>query len=345
MEVAATRRPNSAAPDMQASVVPPKLHIRKYDTPANVLQKQAVGKQCRVMRLPHIPVTCHFPADIALAIVSLTRREFISLAVGCIAGSLHTTVNARTASGAGLNTDHGSNEMILTRDDTFRVVFNLRTPVGPSMVVGTGTFVVKGVDQIYMVTASHVATSCNRATQVVISDSNGNATVLNLTDFNATLGWRHHEVADISVLPIKMSPIIEPHLSQRFIPFDHFHVERTPVSRDYELTSVGFPHGLGADGMFSPLTYRSHASSAFITLSRFDTHRPCVFFLLENPSVGGYSGCPVFDLGYMIVGAMTTTKDKTRCYGVMHGTVSDETGGKLAAVTPAFYLPELMTDG
>ncbi|MDP1610152.1 MAG: trypsin-like peptidase domain-containing protein [Sulfuritalea sp.] len=277
--------------------------------------------------------------------MSLTRRDFISLAFGCIAGSLSTAVNARPASGTGQNTDHGSNEMILTRDDTFRVVFNLRTPVGPNIAVGTGIFVVKGDDQIYMVTANHVAKSCNRTTQVVISDSNGNATLLKLTDFNPALSWRHHAIADVSVLPINMSPTIQPHLSKRFFPFDHFHVERTPVSRDYELTSVGFPHGLGADGMFSPLTYRSHASSAFITLPRFDTHRPSVFFLLENPSVGGYSGCPVFDLGYMIVGAMTTAKDKTRCYGIMHGTVSDETGGKLAAVTPAFYLPELMTDG
>jgi hypothetical protein len=94
--------------------------------------------------------------------------------------------------------------------------------------------------------------------------------------------------------------------------------------------------------MFSPLTYRSYASSSFITLNRADTQTPSEFFLLENPSVGGYSGCPVFDLGYMIVGAMTTTKDKTRCYGIMHGTISDNTGGKLAAVTPAFYLAQLL---
>lgn len=97
--------------------------------------------------------------------------------------------------------------------------------------------------------------------------------------------------------------------------------------------------------MFSPLTYRSHAASAFITLNRFDKPVPSVFFLLENPSVGGYSGCPVFDLGYVVAGSMTNTKDKTRCYGIMHGTVVDDTGGKLAAVTPAFYLSDLLRDG
>jgi hypothetical protein len=136
--------------------------------------------------------------------------------------------------------------------------------------------------------------------------------------------------------------VLAPKLEGRFLSYDQFHLDKTPVSRDFELTSVGFPNGLGAQGMFSPLTYRSYASSAFITMNRADTNTPCDFFMLENPSMGGYSGCPVFDLGYMVVGAMTTTKEKTMCYGIMHGTVSDKTGGKLAAVTPAHYLRDLL---
>ncbi len=231
--------------------------------------------------------------------------------------------------------------MILQRDQTFRVVFNLRTPVQNGDSVGTGIFVVKG-DALYLVTATHVATTTNSTTKVVISDSSGNSTALSLSDFNQNLNWNNHPEADISVLPITMNSKIAPHMNERFFPFDHFHMPKTPVSRDFELTSVGFPNGLGAAGMFSPLTYRSYASSSFITLNRADTQTPSVFFLLENPSVGGYSGCPVFDLGYMVVGAMTTTKDKTLCYGIMHGTISDNTGGKLAAVTPAYYLADLM---
>ena len=231
--------------------------------------------------------------------------------------------------------------MIIQRDQAFRVVFNLRTPVTGGESIGSGIFVVKDNDA-YLITATHVAITCNANTSIVISDANGNATSLNLTAFNSNLSWRHHNVADISALPIQMSPSIAPHLTNRCFPYDHFHIAHTSVSRDDELTSVGFPNGLGAHGMFSPLTYRSYASSSFISLNRADTNTPSEFFLLENPSMGGYSGCPVFDLGYMIVGAMTTTKDKTRCYGIMHGTISDNTGGKLAAVTPAFYLAQLI---
>ena len=46
--------------------------------------------------------------------------------------------------------------MILLRDQTFRVVFNLRTTVGPNGEIGTGIFVVKE-DNAYLVTATHVA--------------------------------------------------------------------------------------------------------------------------------------------------------------------------------------------
>lgn len=233
--------------------------------------------------------------------------------------------------------------MILTRDQTFTVVFNLRTPL-PSgeESVGTGIFMVKSDQHLYLVTATHVAITCNAKTSVVISDANGNSTSLRLIDFNSTLAWRNHPVADISVLQIQFNQSLAPHLQGRFFPYDHFHTDRTPASRDFELTSVGFPHGLGAHGMFSPLTYRSYASSAFISLNRFDNGVPSEFFLLENPSVGGYSGCPVFDLAYMVVGGMTSTKDKTRCYGIMHGTISDSTGGKMAAVTPAYYLADIV---
>ena len=39
---------------------------------------------------------------------------------------------------------------------------------------------------------------------------------------------------------------------------------------------------------------------------------------------------------------MTRTKEKTWCHGIMHGTMSDDTGGKIALVTPAFYLKDII---
>lgn len=239
--------------------------------------------------------------------------------------------------------------MILKRDEAFRAVCELRTPKDQaSELIGTGMFVSSPAENNlfsgWIVTASHIARDTTENTSIVIATQDGKAQTLQLTMFGPLSGWRHHREADISAFQIHFSGKNKQFMENRFFPYDHFNLTRTAVSRDYELTAIGFPKGLGIDGSFSPLSFRSYASSGFITLLRADTHTPSDFFCLENPSVGGYSGCPVFDLGYSTNGVITTTKEKTWCHGVMHGTISDETGGKIAVVTPAFYLKDIIDD-
>lgn len=237
--------------------------------------------------------------------------------------------------------------MILRRDDAFKAVCELLTPTSSTEAkVGTGMFVSSPAGEnkafVWIVTASHVAKSTNANTQLIIATAEGKAKRLPLRIFGDLSCWRHHPIADISVFQIHVNATNEQFMSGRFFPYDHINLEYKPVSRDYELTAIGFPQGLGADGSFSPFTFRSFASSGFVTLPRADTKKNCEFFCLENPSVGGYSGCPVFDLGYSTNGIMTTTKERTWCHGFMHGTMSDNTGGKIAMVTPAFYLKDII---
>ena len=233
--------------------------------------------------------------------------------------------------------------MILTRDSAFKVVFNLRTPISPTEEdVGTGIFISKSDNELFLVTASHVAKSCNINTKVILSDQNGSSKVFNLLDFNSQLAWIHHPIADVCALQIKPNEVIASELVSRFFPYQQLNATQSAPSRDDELTCVGFPSGLGVNGNFSPLTYRSFASSSILNLRRSDSFVNCDFFLLENPSTGGYSGCPVFDLGIIVNGGMTITKDVAICHGIMHGTMSDKTGGKLAIVTPAYYLTQII---
>lgn len=233
--------------------------------------------------------------------------------------------------------------MRLTRDQIFQVVLNLRTPAPENKEeVGTGIFIIKNGKEPFILTASHIAHNCLSSTSVVIGDADNNSQSLNLSLFNEQLDWIHHPVADVSVLPIIPNPSISTHLEGHFFPYEQLNTTTTPPSRDAYLTAVGFPHGLGAAGRFSPFTFRSHAASSLITLLRFDTNTPSDFFTLENPSVGGYSGGPIFDLGYIIVGGMTTYTGPTICHGIMHGTISDETGGKIAAVTPCSYVNDIV---
>lgn len=233
--------------------------------------------------------------------------------------------------------------MRLTRDETFKVVLNLRTPIPQAQEqVGTGIFLVKNGTVPFILTASHVARGCSSSTQIVLSDSTGTSQSLSISLFNTSLNWMHHPTADIAVLPIIPNPSISTYLQGRFFPYEQLNITTSPPSRDAYLTSVGFPHGLGVVGKFSPFTFRSHAASSLITLQRFDTKTPSDFFTLENPGVGGYSGGPIFDLGYVIVGAMTTQTGPTICHGIMHGTISDDTGGKIAAVTPCYYVKDIV---
>lgn len=237
--------------------------------------------------------------------------------------------------------------MIIRRDEAFMAVCELRTPTGPGQFsIGTGMFVSSpaGEGKVFgwIVTATHVAQATNANTQLVVSTKDGRAETLPLQLFGNISNWRHHPIGDISAFRIVFTDINNRFMTGRFFPFDHFNLQENPVSRDFELTAVGFPNGLGTDGLFSPLTFRSYASSGFLTLPRADTKKNSTFFCLENPSIGGYSGCPVFDLGYSTNGVMTVTKDRTWCHGIMHGTMSDATGGKIALVTPAFYLKDII---
>ena len=237
--------------------------------------------------------------------------------------------------------------MNITRDEAFRAVCEFRTPIGNSQYsVGTGMFVNapigRGQYRGWIVTASHVALKTNRLTKIIFATENGRGIALPLTSFGPLETWRHHKIADVSAFPIKFTEENLPYMNNRFIPSDHINFSHVPVSRDYELTSIGFPHGLGINGSFSPFTFRSYASSGFVTLNRFDVNIPCEFFCLENPSVGGYSGCPVFALGYTMDGNERKIYNRSICHGIMHGTLCDDTGGKIAMVTPAFYMKDVL---
>lgn len=228
--------------------------------------------------------------------------------------------------------------MVFSRDTLFRVVCNIRTPIASgNETVGTGMFVNKG-NKVFLLTASHVAHSVNSDTHIIMSDSSSNPQSIPIYTFSNLGNWVDHPIADISYLEMAINQTNIGLVQNRCFPYEQISLSATPPSRDTELTCIGFPLGLGALGKYSPLTFRTFASSSLITYRRADTRQLSDFFVLENPSVGGYSGGPVFDLGYIISGMIHQQNENTICYGLMHGTLLDETGGKMALVTPTSYL-------
>lgn len=229
--------------------------------------------------------------------------------------------------------------MIIHRDALSNVVCNIRIPLANGEEeIGTAVFIQKEND-IYLLTASHVITNLNPQAYAIISDPNSIPQVVLLSILLGGTTFTHHPQADLAKAKIFLNIGNEAYFNGRCFPYNQIDISNNLISKDVELTTIGFPLGLGSLGpKFSPLTYRSYASSPMITLSRFDNKIPCDFLILESPSIGGYSGGPLFDLGYVIVGTSMTTKEKTILHGLVHGTIPDITGGKLAAITPCKYL-------
>ncbi|HEX2787713.1 MAG TPA: trypsin-like peptidase domain-containing protein [Ignavibacteria bacterium] len=226
------------------------------------------------------------------------------------------------------------------------VVVNLRqTSTAGQVITGTG-FLISHNSKLYLVTAEHVAKEMKIDCEFVVKGTNDLPVLLSLEDLTQqknSLDWKFHTIADIAVL--ELSPkreVLVTKLLNRFLPSENISQNTSVVDRNTQLTIIGFPLGLGATGHFSPLTFRTYASSGLITLNRFDNSIPCTFFILENPGVSGYSGGPIIDVAIYINMGMEITGNATMVYGIMHGTIPDATGGKLAAVTPSYYLFDII---
>jgi hypothetical protein len=87
---------------------------------------------------------------------------------------------------------------------------------------------------------------------------------------------------------------------------------------------------------FAPITRRTRAASGLLCGE--------TYFLLEDPSIEGYSGAPVFDLGEPIAGpgGFQLGGRQTGCFGIISFTKSDNTGGKMAGVVPTKCILELI---
>lgn len=98
------------------------------------------------------------------------------------------------------------------------------------------------------------------------------------------------------------------------------------------LTMYGMPD-VYTELEFAPFTCDSKPASS-LWVAHFDvTGSNFKCFMLDKPSTQGFSGGPVISF---------ETSDNPICYGIIHGTRQDNTGGKLAIVVHSAYLFELL---
>lgn len=214
-----------------------------------------------------------------------------------------------------------------------------------AMKFGTGFLVVDG-SSLFLVTAQHVASDMRSERTVTVRGENDTPISMSMEDLigRKEIRWVFHDKEDVAVAILHPTQTIVSRLSGHFIPLSLLSSDTNAPSRERILTTLGFPLGIGVQEHFSPISRESKPASGLLSLIRPDTHTPAIFFLLDNASVGGFSGAPLFLISTPFAsstGAMVFPETGApTCVGLINGTISDETGGKMAAVTPSTYIVE-----
>ncbi|MFH2143303.1 MAG: S1C family serine protease [Bacteroidota bacterium] len=205
---------------------------------------------------------------------------------------------------------------------------------------GTGFFVISDLD-IYLVTAEHVANTTSLNTIIVVSKENDLPFQVNLKDiiYEKSLKWTINPIADVAVLHIDLSKIKDT-LFINPMPVEMINDSMEAPLRIRDVTVYGYPLNLGIGKKLSPISKTLKPASGIIELPRIDNNKTCDFFLLDDPSISGFSGGPVIELPQEI--GLHDKKIFVKSYrlmGLVHGTFNDKTGG-FAAIVPAKYIKE-----
>lgn len=214
---------------------------------------------------------------------------------------------------------------------------------------GTGFFLASG-STLYLVTASHVSRILSLDSPITIATTAGRPFTFlcrSLVPGATELSWFVHPQADVAVLRLNPTPdFLKDHLDGHFMPSTWLESAKQAPLRAITLTVLGFPLKLGVSNHFSPISRETKAASGLVELPRFDTKVMCTFFVTQDPSVGGFSGAPIFDtrLPHSIRNAeqLIQIGREPRILGLVHGTLSDNTGGKFAAIVPSFIILEVL---
>lgn len=209
-------------------------------------------------------------------------------------------------------------------------------------ITGTGFFVTDTTSSfLCLVTASHVAVNMDTNSTITMSTVDDRPISFPFSKIvkKKPLSWFISSKADVAVIEINPDKEVSQHLQEHFILLQWLEDTLIAPSRDLPLSTIGFPLGLGIQERFSPISRESKPSSGLLILPRFDTKQLSTFYLLESPSVGGFSGAPLFELpGAYMEGNAFVPEKRIACVGLIHGTISDETGGKFAAVVPSYFI-------
>lgn len=208
---------------------------------------------------------------------------------------------------------------------------------------GSGTIIYYN-DRYFLLTASHVSSELRENAKIIFRLNGDKPGIYDLIRFvkNKFLDWHIHPVADMSMM--ELFPF-DSNLKKMFqdyaFPISQINGTKVLPTRDADLTFLGYPIIDLELEHFSPLIFTGYLSSGLITQRRYDTKTKCNFLYLNVPSIQGCSGSGVY---FSVKKGMYFGGNVTYLIGIVHGTQGDNTGGKLAAITPSYYINDLLKE-
>jgi len=211
--------------------------------------------------------------------------------------------------------------------------------------LGTG-FLLACDDRVFLVTARHVARRMGPRARMLFTGRGGAARVVALARLvgrrGAGIGWTHHPTADVSVARVVHAP---GRLRGRFLPAAMLPAKTVAPSGTVDLLVVGFPLGIINPRNLTPIAKRMHAASGVLQFCGDEMSRPAVFFLLDQPTMAGYSGAPVLIVQQPGRNSVPVTPLAMQCVGLVSQTISDEGGAQFAAVVPGAVIRRMVLKG
>ena len=220
----------------------------------------------------------------------------------------------------------------MKKNDMFKHIVAIRTAKNNAVYSGTGFFIETEEKKVFLVTAAHLARDTTINTDIWVRNiTTGFPTSFKINQLNAMVMWLYHPIADIAILEVDANSQLN--LSTYILPISFFENDFDNVpERETVLTMYGMPD-VYTDLEFAPFTCDSNPASN-LWVSLFDvTGSLFKCFMLDKPSTQGFSGGPVISF---------LDPESPICYGLIHGTRQDNTGGKLAIVVHSAYLFELI---
>lgn len=207
--------------------------------------------------------------------------------------------------------------------------------------LGTGTLISQK-NHFFILTANHVAKTLKNDAVVVFRIAGDRPLKFNLLTLSKqkVLLFKNHSIADISMIEVfPQNNYMHENWDSVAFPIANILGTKTVIDRKMDFTYFGFPI-IDLDLQhFSPLIFSAKLASGLITHLRADTKTKCDFYYLNEPSIQGCSGSAVY---ISVYAEEYYDAGRTFLVGIVHGTYADDTGGKMAAITPSYYITELL---